>query len=257
MRECRLQFTVSIHYHPVRYYLNFKEKPGSENVSDLAIIYTASKWQSPAVKPRSTTYWTANKGPQERTGRSGAGINFSALAPSLRFPRTLLWREAPLQYLLAKGIREFIPKVLRFIEADCRGTSVRGLRHTDTASPWGKCSQFLGFVLKGFRRYPATPGVPPHPSPGRSSLELLNLLGRKYPSSRCSGCSVPRNFFFESESHSLFCTVGAPPSSSQFILFPWEPEICPSQTQPYDLELLFFWPPPALFPESPLPRHCH
>jgi len=34
-----------LHYNPVRYYLHFKEeKTGSENLNDLATIYTASKW---------------------------------------------------------------------------------------------------------------------------------------------------------------------------------------------------------------------
>lgn len=45
MKQCSLQFTVRIHYNPVRYYLHSKEeKTGLENLNDLATSYTASKW---------------------------------------------------------------------------------------------------------------------------------------------------------------------------------------------------------------------
>ena len=140
---------------------------------------------------------------------------FPGFSSPVRHPRTLAWREKrPLQYLLAPGIRASVSKVTgRLTEGDRRGRSarVRGQRRADAAPPCGTFSQFLGSVLHGGRRRPATPGVALRPSPRLSSPELLNLVGcRIRPSSQFPGGSVPRHLGAEGEAHSPHLRPGAP-----------------------------------------------
>lgn len=247
----------SSHYNPVRYYLHLTEKTGSENLNDVATIYTSSRWQSLRVKPNLGSYRTLQP-LQRATGTFGVVGNNKFPGFSTTFPVswTLSSREVPL-HLLALGIQVFIFKVpVLFTEGACQGrsASVKVLRQAEMASPCERFSQFLRSGLLGFLRCPATPRVSPHPSPCRSSLDRLILAGcRIGPSCRFPGGSFSRSWAAKRETHFFhFRFVGAPL---------WGPhlsslggrELSSSHALPYNDECLFSWPPPAILPAPHVP----
>lgn len=144
---------------------------------------------------------------------------------------------------------------MRFAEGDRQGRSarVRGQRRADAAPPCGTSSQFLGSVLHGGRRRPATPGVALRPSPSLSSPELLNLVGcRVRPSSQFPGGSVPRYLGAEGEAHSPHLRPGgALPWGPHLVLPCWGPEPRLSQTLGYVTAVSASLPGPPLPSISP------
>lgn len=185
---------------------------------------------------RFTEHCSSHKGRRDPLRWARAAIHFPAFPAPSRYPGTLPWREKrPSQYLLAPGIRASVSKAtVRLTEGDRQGRSarVRGPRRADAAPPCGTFPQFLGSVLHGGRRRPATPGVALRPSPSLSSPELLNLVGcRIRPSSQFPGGSVPRSLGAEGEAHSPHLRPGgALPWGPHLVLPSWGPERRLSQT---------------------------